>query len=197
MNNSRITIARWISIIGHPFLLMPALTGIIAYHVLPPKQALIAELVALGVVIVPAAVYTMYRVRKGTWGDLDVSDQRQRGQFYRILLPLLLIVTIVALLADVPPEIPLGAAAIIVLVGSAHFINSKVKVSLHTGFGVFVALTLFLIRPDIAFAALILACLIGWSRIVLGRHSTREVLLGGGLGFVVAGALVLTLRTLN
>lgn len=197
MNELRIQIARWISIVGHPFLLMPVLTGITAYHVLPPQQALIAIVVALGVVIVPAALYTIYRVRKGTWSDLDVSDQHQRGQFYNILLPLLLIITAVAALTDVPPAIPLGAGGIIALVGLAHFINSRVKVSLHTGFGVFVALNLYLIGPDIAFAALILACLIGWSRVVLGRHSIREVLLGGGLGFVVAGALVLAQRMLN
>lgn len=197
MKELRKKIAWWISVVGHPFLLMPVLTGIIAYHVLPPQQAIVAIVVALGVVIVPAALYTIYRVRKGTWGDLDVSDQQQRGQFYNILLPLLLIITVVAVLADVPPAIPLGAGGIIALVGLAHFINSRVKVSLHTGFGFFVAMTLFLIRSDIAFAALILACLIGWSRIVLGRHSIREVLLGGGLGFVVAGALVLTQRMLN
>lgn len=194
MNELQIKVARWISVIGHPFLLMPVLTGIIAYHVLPPKQALLVELIALGIVIIPTGIYTMTRVRRGTWSDLDVSNQRERGQFYTLLLPLLGIITIISWMADVPRSIPLGSAAILVLVAAAQILNSRIKVSLHTGFAVFVALTLFPIDRNLASIAFILACLVGWSRTALGRHTIREVLLGGGLGLVVSAAFVLTLH---
>jgi hypothetical protein len=193
MNEAQVKIARLISVIGHPFLLMPLLTGIIAYHVLPPKQALIAELVSLGVVIIPAGLYTLFRVRRGTWGDLDVSNQRERSQFYGILLPLLFVIAIIAWFADVPRSIPLGSLAIIALVASALVLNNWIKVSLHTGFGVFVALTLFLIAPSLALIALLLALLIAWSRVVLGRHTTWEVVLGGTMGCIVGGAFLATL----
>lgn len=197
VNEALVKIARWISVVGHPFLLMPLLTGIIAYHVLPAKQALIAELVALGVVIFPAGLYTLFQVRRGTWGDLDVSNQKERDHFYGILLLLLVILTGVAWLAEVPQSIPLGSLAIIILVGSAFVVNIWIKISLHTGFGVFVALTLSLINPTLATIALLLACLVAWSRVVLGRHTRREVILGGMLGSAVGGGFVALLYHIN
>ena len=195
-NNPQVRLARYISIIGHPFLLMPLLTAVVAYHVLPPRHALIAEIIALGVVIVPAGAYTIFRVRKGTWGDMDVSDQRERSQFYGILLPLLLLISFIAWIAEVPVSIPLGAFAILLLVGSASVINKWVKISLHTGFGVFVAWAMFLIDPKAGAVVLFLALLIGWSRVILGRHTVSEVLLGGTLGAVVGGAFVTSLQYL-
>jgi|GEM_PF-169916 len=197
LSQRQVKLARWISVIGHPFLLMPLLTGIIAYHVLPPQQALRAELVALGVVIIPAGIYTIVRVRKGTWTDLDVSHQTERNQFYAILLPLLIALAAITWIARVPRSIPLGVLAIIALVGSAYFINNWTKISLHTGFAVFVALTLFLIQPMLAIVAVVLAMLVAWSRVVLGRHTKREVILGGILGCVVGGGFVSALRHMN
>ncbi|MBI5471165.1 MAG: phosphatase PAP2 family protein [Ignavibacteriae bacterium] len=188
--------ARCISVIGHPFLLMPLFTAIVAYNVLPPRQAMIAEIIAVAVVIIPAGAYTIFRVHRGTWGNLDVSDQRERSQFYGILLPLLLIIVIIAWIAEVPTSIPLGALAILALVGAAFFVNRWIKVSLHTGFGVFAALAMFLIDQRAGTLVLILALLVAWSRVALGRHTAREVLLGGTLGCLVAAAFITTLRYL-
>jgi hypothetical protein len=193
-SNTQLKLARWISIIGHPFLLMPMLTGIIAYRMLPPDQALIAELVALGIVIIPAGLYTILLVRRGTWGDLDVSNQKERNHFYEILLPLLILLTIVAWFAEIPRSIPLGTCAISILVATAYFLNRWIKISLHTGFGVFVGLTLFLILPIFGIAATILALLVAWSRVVLRRHTKREVVLGGTLGIVVGGIFLIVVR---
>lgn len=197
MNESQVKVARWISVIGHPFLLMPLLTGIIAFHILPPREALVAELVALGVVIIPAGLYTIFRVRRGTWGDLDVSNQQERTQFYGILLPLLLVLTVIAWLAEVPRSIPLGSFAIILLVGAGSIINKWIKVSLHTAFGIFVAITLYLIHPRTAAIAFALACLVAWSRVILKRHTTGEVLLGGILGCAIGGGFIISLYYLT
>lgn len=197
MNSSHIKLARLISVIGHPFLLMPLLTGIVAFHLLPSKDALIVELIALGVVIVPASVYTLVCVKRGTWGDLDVSDQRERQQFYGILLPLLLIIAVLSWISDVPRAIPLGAVSIIALVSAAFLLNVWVKVSLHTGFAVFAAETFLLFRPTLGTVVLVLAILVGWSRTTLGRHTVTEVLLGGILGAFVGAAFVLSLKYLT
>ncbi len=189
--------ARWVSVIGHPFILMPLLTGIIAYHVLPPRQALIAELVALGIVIIPAGLMTLYKVRRGTWSDLDVSHQQQRKQFYIILLPLLGVIVVIAMFANVPVSIPLGASAIVLLVAIAYLLNTRIKVSLHTGFGMFVAVTLLLINTWLGVGALILAALVAWSRIVLRRHTIAEVMVGGVLGIVVSGLFISLLHIIQ
>ncbi len=192
VNQSQLNIARWISVIGHPFLLMPLLTGLIAYRLLPPRQAIIAEAVALGVVIIPAAIFTFLKVRKGMWNNLDVSDQNHRSQFYGMLIALLGVLTIISWVAAVPRSIALGTTAILVLVCIAFGLNKTIKVSLHTGFSIFVACVLFLMQPMFALFALMLAVAVAWSRIVLGRHTAREVLFGGILGLVVGGVFVIT-----
>lgn len=190
MNVQPSNLARLISVLGHPFLLMPLLTGVIAYHFLPPQQALIAEVIALGVVIVPAGIYTIARVRAGTWENLDVSNPGDRNQFYGILLPLLTLLAVVALIADVPKAISLGVFAIVALVGTAFAINRWIKISLHTGFAVFVAVTLFSIQSSLGITMLLLAGLVAWSRVVLRRHSFKEVLLGATLGLVIGFAFI-------
>ncbi len=197
MSSPPVKVARLISVIGHPFLLMPLLTGIVAFHLLPPKDAWMVELTALGVVILPASVYTVVRVQRGTWGDLDVSNQHERNQFYAILLPLLLIIAVISWIADVPRTIPLGALSIIALVGAAFFFNTWMKLSLHTGFAVFAAETFFLFRPTLGGAVLLLAVLVGWSRTALGRHTVTEVFLGGALGAIVGATFALGVRYLT
>lgn len=197
MNLSPVKVARIVSVIGHPFLLMPLLTGIVSYTLLPATEALIAELIALGVVILPSCVYTLVRVRQGRWGNLDVSDQRERAQFYSVLFPLLLIIAGISWSADVPRPIPLGALAILMLVGSALVINSWVKVSLHTGFGIFAAAAFFFFTPILGAVVFLLAMLVGWSRVVLDRHSVREVIYGGLLGCLMGAMFLLSLYVIH
>lgn len=197
LSGARQWLARTVSVAGHPFLLMPLLTAIVAFDVLPPDRALRIVLVALGVVILPAAFYTISRVRQGTWGDLDVSDKRHRGQFYGILLPLLLIVTIIAAATNVPPVLFLGAASITLLAALAFAVNTRIKVSMHTGFAVFVTLALMVISPWMALAAFVLTIAVGWSRVALARHTTGEVVLGGSLGLAVGGMLASAIQFIN
>jgi membrane-associated phospholipid phosphatase len=189
-----LNIARWISVIGHPFLLMPLLTGLIAYRLLPPREAMVAELIALGVVIIPAAVYTFVKVRKGVWNNLDVSDQDHRGQFYRMLISLLALLSVVSWIADVPRSIAMGTTAILLLVSIAFALNKTIKVSLHTGFSVFVACVLFLMQPLLALFAFALAIAVACSRVVLQRHTMREVMIGGALGLAVGGVFISALH---
>lgn len=190
-------LTQWISVIGHPFVLMPLLTGIVAYHLLPAREAAIVEAVALGVVIIPTGLYTLIQVCRGSWNDLDVSDQRQRNQFYAILLPLLLLLAIISWMSDLPRAIPLGAMGIMTLVAAAFVLNTWVKVSLHTGFAIFAAETLFLFRPGWAVGVFCLALMVGWSRVALGRHTVAEVVFGGLLGSVVGATFVFSMLFLS
>lgn len=185
-------IARWVSVIGHPFLLMPLLTGLIAYRLLPPHEALVAECIALGVVIVPAAIFTFIKVKQGAWNNLDVSDPAHRSQFYGMLMALLALLTALAWVADVPRSIAFGTTAVLSLVALASVLNKHIKASLHTGFSVFVTCVMYLIHPPLVLLALLLSVAVAWSRIVLRRHTLREVILGAALGTLVGGLFVLS-----
>jgi len=111
-----------------------------------------------------------------------------------MLILLLLILTTVSWLADVPRSIALGTTAIFLMVTAASLLNPIIKVSLHTGFSIFVASVLLLMQPLIAFLAFGLALAVAWSRVVLQRHTVREVVLGGTLGGIIAAAFIASLR---
>jgi membrane-associated phospholipid phosphatase len=66
----------------------------------------------------------------------------------------------------------LASSALLVLV--AHAARRWLKISLHVAFAVFSAVLLWP-RIGAVAALLILAVAVAWSRLVLGRHTRREV----------------------
>ena len=68
------------------------------------------------------------------------------------------------------------------LLGGAALVNRWVKASLHVGFAVMAAMTLILLGHVVGWALVPVVPALGWSRLVLGRHSPAELLAGGLLG---------------
>jgi len=191
----KLRIARWISIVGHPFVLSLLLAGIAAALVLPPGEAaLVVALVAVGS-IVPMLLYLRREVRAGR-SNFDVSVRRDRGPMFRFAFLLVSLVVGVLLLAGAPRSIVIGTAAVLVLLVAAAFCNRWLKVSLHAAFAAFTVVSLWNVSHRAAGLVLVLAVAIGWSRVVLGRHTLPEVLAGAGLGGLVATALSVVLERL-
>jgi membrane-associated phospholipid phosphatase len=67
------------------------------------------------------------------------------------------------------------------------------KTSLHVGFTVYLAFLVYPLNPVIAVAVLIFTIFLGWSRVVLGRHTPKEVLCGAALGLLAGGSFLLAL----
>jgi membrane-associated phospholipid phosphatase len=111
-----------------------------------------------------------------------------------MLITLLALLTVVAWIADVPRSLAMGTTAILLLVSVALALNKTIKVSLHTGFSVFVACVLLSMQPLLALFAFALAIAVAWSRVVLRRHTMREVMMGGALGLAVGGVYVSALH---
>src|SRR5260221_8332523 len=71
------TLARVLSIAGHPFILIPAAALIVSGR----GPALVLALTMLAV-----AGVIFLQVRRGKWSDADVSTRQQRPLFYVVLL---------------------------------------------------------------------------------------------------------------
>jgi membrane-associated phospholipid phosphatase len=190
----KLRIARWISIVGHPFVLSLLLAGFAAALVLPPGEAaLVVALVGVGS-IVPMILYLRREVRAGR-SNFDVSVRRDRGPMFRFAFLLVSLVVGVLLFAGAPRSIVAGTAAVLVLLVAAAFCNLWLKVSLHAAFAAFTGVSLWNVSPW-AGLVLVLAVAIGWSRVVLGRHTLPEVLAGAGLGIAVSVVLSVVLSRL-
>jgi hypothetical protein len=138
----KLRIARWISIVGHPFVLSLLLAGFAAALVLPPGEAaLVVALVGVGS-IVPMILYIRREVRAGR-SNFDVSVRRDRGPMFRFAFLLASLVVGVLLLAGAPRAIVAGTAAVLVLLVAAAFCNRWLKVSLHEAFAAFTVVSLW------------------------------------------------------
>ena len=179
-------VARWISILGHPFILIPVLVAAVTVRRLPPKQAAFIVGTVILVSIVPMFLFIARRVRAGAWTNYDVSVREQRTGMYPAALAITAATVLVLAWAQVPRPILRGVLAILLLIGLAALINLWLKISLHTAFAVFTALAVLPSR-GLAAGLLFLALAIAWARLELGRHTPAEVLGGALLGAAVAG----------
>jgi len=125
-----------------------------------------------------------FGVRSGRWGDADVSVREERKRFYPIAIPLSALGTIVMWLANAPRSILRGGMITLLFLIAAAIMNHWSKVSLHTLFATYCTVILFRVNIFCGSAALILAGLVFWSRLLLSRHTISENISGVALGTV-------------
>lgn len=176
--------ARYLSILGHPFIVIPA--SIAAISVLRGDRPHAAASVAALFVAFSAAV--LVGIKAGRFNDFDVSDRRRRPSFY-----VLMTAGTVALgvwLRDKPEAFRACAVAAAVLV-SCSVINRWMKPSLHAAFSLYAVGLWGAWSAGAGLAALPVAAAVGWSRIRLRRHTPKEVVVGSVVGLVAAACFVI------
>src|SRR5438477_7279630 len=177
-------IAVLVSWIGHPLVFVTISVGIVVTTQLASRAA-IPLLAALFLsLIAPTGLLLFFGVRSGRWGDADVSGREERKRFYPIAIPLSGFGTIVMWLANAPRYILRGGVMTLVLLILAAIINHWSKISLHSLFAAYCTVILFRVSIFCGGAALILATLVFWSRLLLSRHTIFENISGVALGAV-------------
>ena len=170
------SVARLVSIVGHPAVLMPV-AAVIAAPWEIGRAALVISLACASV----AVGYSFYKARRGDWAHIDASAPAERAQFNSRVGLGLLAAAGVLWLAGLHVGFPLavGLSGLIVAVG--YLLQRVAKLSLHVAFAVFAA---FLVWPNyIAAIALTLVALgVAWSRVVLRRHVVADIILGALVG---------------
>lgn len=182
-------LARAVSILGHPLLLLPLALLLPAATAGTPG----ALQVAAGCAAIAAMVlgWSWLRVRGGHWDHVDASDPRERGALNRFLLPLLGVAALAAL-ASPRPALPLQLALAAAMVAAALLCARRCKLSLHVAFAVYAGALLLPWRWPAGAAMLAVAALVAWSRLALRRHRPRDVV-AGALAGAAAGLLSWTL----
>lgn len=180
-DSSRTRAARTLSVIGHPALLMPAAVAAGASGAGVPPHWLRAALATALLVTVIVGLYSLWQVRTGRWVHVDASQPHERSQLNLFLVLLLCGAAALLWALGQPRVVASGPVVIALVVLVAHLLRRWLKVSLHAAFALCAAA---LVWPDAALTLAIVALAIGvaWSRLVLGRHTLPEVLLGLLLG---------------
>ena len=182
-------IARSVSILGHPLVVMPA--AVLALMVLQSggRNAgwALAALLATGVLIM---LFSHHQVRRGRWQHVDASGKEERSSLNRFLLALLIVATLACLLGDASRPLTLGlglsAAMLVVAMATARWC----KLSLHLAFATFAALLLASLSWWVGLAGLLFAAVVAWSRLHLQRHVPRDLVAGGITGLLAGLAFL-------
>lgn len=177
-------VARYLSIVGHPYIVIPASIAAIAILRGGDARAALGVAVAFAVV----SVVVLIGVRAGRFKDFDVSERRQRPGFYLVMTAATL-----ALAFWLRADAQAFRACLIAgaLLAACGVLNRWLKASLHTAFSLYAAGFWAAWSLAAGLIALPIAAAVAWSRVRLGRHSAREVLVGGVVGFVAGLCLLL------
>ena len=180
--------ARIISWIGHPLVFVPVSLAIVVTTRLAPRVGIPILGVLFLFVIAPIAILLFAGVRSGRWRDADVSVRGERRRFYPWAIPFSAFGALTIWLMRAPAFILRGAIVTLALFVLAAIINLRLKISLHILFAFYCAVILLRLGVICGVSALILALLVFWSRVFLGRHTLIEATMGGLMG--IAGGIV-------
>ena len=175
-------VARTLSIMGHPLVLLPA-AALLALGAAGDRDALpraVLGFAAIGTVVMG---WSWWQVRHARWQHVDASAQGERRSLNMFVFVLLVAGAALAWrFAPGPLALGIGVSAALVLcaLSSARWC----KLSLHVGFAVLAALMLWRIGTWATLLGLCFAAAVAWSRLALGRHVPRDVYAGA-----IAGAL--------
>ncbi len=183
------TLARYISVAGHPLLTLPGCSLVALFRYEPLANASLLALLLVSGLFVPLAV-SMYRKQlKGVHTNFDVSDQKQRQTWYYLVISLLLGVTLVVYLTNQSYILRLSFLMATLLLVTSQFVNQFIKSSLHVSLNTYLAFLLLLLDLKIGVLCLAFIPLVGWSRFQLNRHTLVELVTGGVVGAMFGGLL--------
>ncbi|MPS72729.1 MAG: ABC transporter permease [Chryseobacterium sp.] len=138
----------------------------------------------LFLLIIPTALWIYRNVKMGNYTNMDVSNRKQRHSLYIFII----ISTIVFLAVDyfLHKEIDWTVLMLCILLILMQISNFYIKSSMHTSLNIYVSALFFAIDPIIGIFWFLLAVLIGITRVILKRHTVKEVLSGGGIAIFVS-----------
>lgn len=179
-------VAQIISIVGHPFITIPAfiLIALLGNEITTSK--LLVALLLIGGLFVPISIIIYYKTKKGTYSNLDVSDRLQRKSLFLYAIPLLAAVTTILYLTGQPRQLCLALLFALILVIISQVVNLYIKSSLHVSLNIYLSFLIITQNITAGLIALLLTGIIGWSRIKLERHTPKEVFWGILVGSTVS-----------
>ena len=180
MRATPMAIARSLSILGHPLVVVPVAVATLVLHENTSSAVSIVSMICgiAGVVL----AFSFWQVRRGHWQHIDASARAERRSLNLFLAIVLFLGAAIAFYQLPEPGLSFGLLLSGLLIVAVMVVSPWVKLSLHASFAAFAVLLLWPLKLWYVALASIAAAGICWSRVVLGRHTIAEVLGGSFLG---------------
>lgn len=148
------------------------------------KEASQHFLPILLIAILPVIIWMVWNVKTGRYTNMDVSDRVQRKSLYIFIA--VCIISYLTFNYIKNGFIDFVMLFILILLFALQFSNLYIKSSMHTAFNVFVAALFFAFDHTIGFLWLGIAVIVGITRVILKRHTVKEVFMGAGIAFLIS-----------
>ena len=148
------------------------------------EEAIRRFLPILIITIIPISGWIFWNVKTGKYSNMDVSNRNQRKSLYIFIG----ISTAVYLLYDyfTKGKLDLVMFFLLVLLLVMQLSNYFIKSSMHTAFNFFVAALFFRENEILGLLWIGISVLVGFTRIILKRHTPKEVIMGATLAILVS-----------
>ncbi|MFP3833723.1 phosphatase PAP2 family protein [Chryseobacterium sp. SIMBA_028] len=148
------------------------------------KESFLYFLPILLMIIIPVVVWLVWNVKTGRYTNMDVSNRVQRKTLYIFIAACVIAYLVFNYIKN--GYIDLVMLFILILLFSLQISNFFIKSSMHTSFNIFVAALFFSLDWKMGLIWLGIAILVGITRVILKRHTIKEVFMGAGIAFVVS-----------
>jgi membrane-associated phospholipid phosphatase len=179
----RVQFARYISTILSPIVIsLPAIVLVGLYHSQAPSSLLFAA-IAIFFLSVGPMIYIAIGVGLGKFTDVDVSVRSQRVGPFIFGISSSLIGFFILQVMHAPYNLATVLLATVIAGLIFMVITFWWKISMHATF-------LAVLYGKIVLPAFLLVALVGWSRVVLKRHTAMQVTIGAILSAVITLAIL-------
>ena len=182
----RVAIARAVSIVAHPVVLVlvaALITASARGASLEQLRLIVGALVTLTVIVLG---FSWLQVRTGRWSHVDASVRSERKSLNAFLAILLLSSAVLLWFLTRKSAMPVALALSSAIIVAALLAARWVKASLHAAFAAFATALVWPITLAVA-AGVVVSAAVVWSRLVLGRHVAADAVAGLLLGLVAGG----------
>jgi len=193
---SPMLVARFVSNILSPAIISLPLVFLIAlYHASSSIAVLSYTCITLFFLSIGPLLYIVIGVRLGKFTDIDVSVRSQRTGPFIFGLASSLVGLLILALAHGPKNLQ-TLLLITLLSGSVMMIITFWwKISLHSSSVASAVTILAILYGTVVLPAYLLVIAVGWSRVVLRRHTIAQVVAGALLSTVLT-VLIVTIRNI-
>lgn len=178
-------LARGLSILGHPLLVLPlAALALMLAQRMPPGRvaAAMGAMLALGALLL---AWSHRQVARRRWAHVDASAPGERRMLNRRLLAVMAPTALIAGLAG-GAGLALGAGLSAAILLAALASARVCHLSLHVAFACFASGIAWAAAPALGAGFALLASGVAWSRLSLARHAPRDVVAGACAGSAAA-----------
>lgn len=148
------------------------------------QDSLFYFLPILLLIIAPIIIWLVWNVKTGRYTNMDVSNRVQRKTLYIFIAAC--VIAYLAFNYFKNGYVDFVMLFILILLFALQISNFFIKSSMHTAFNIFVAALFFALNMRMGFIWLAIAVLVGITRIILKRHTPKEVFMGAFIAFIVS-----------